>query len=56
MLLTPLRCFTWQPHLMFKASSRKEFEFTMQQAQDFLKNTKNTQDSKDGKGSAANRG
>ncbi|MDZ8136509.1 MAG: sugar ABC transporter permease [Nostoc sp. DedQUE04] len=41
--------------LNLEASSRKEFEFAMQQAQDFLNNTKKTQDSKDGEGSTANR-
>lgn len=38
-----------------EASSRKEFEFAMQQAQDFLNNTKNTSDSND-EGSTTNRG
>ncbi len=42
--------------LNLEAGSRKEFEFAMQQAQDFLNNTKNTSDSKDGEGSTTDRG
>ncbi len=42
--------------LNLEAGSRKEFEFAMQQAQDFLNNTKNTSNSKDGEDSTTNRG
>jgi hypothetical protein len=41
--------------LNLEASSREEFEFAYQKAQDFLNNTQKTQDSKDGEGSTADR-
>jgi hypothetical protein len=41
--------------LKVQAGSRKEFEFAMQQAQDFLNNTKNTSNS-NGEGSTTDRG
>lgn len=42
--------------LNLEASSYEDLEFARQLAEDFVKKTKNTQDSKDGEGSTANRG
>ncbi|MBD2337209.1 sugar ABC transporter permease [Calothrix sp. FACHB-156] len=41
--------------LNLEASSREEFEFAFQKAQDFLNSTNKAQDTKDGEGSTANR-
>ncbi|MEH2450391.1 hypothetical protein [Nostoc sp.] len=42
--------------LNLEASSREDLEFARQLAEDFVNKIKNTQDSKDGEGSTANRG